>query len=255
MVSTRSATGSAPATPSPATSQTLTPSTASRRSASSSSSSASWAHTPSNLVLAWLAISLPLVIWDTSYVLLRPHSMPGGSLHKPLFIPYALYGTIDYVYGFPALEAHDGFTAAQAWLNVVETAGYLVYLALVWQYGAEVGGKGRGAPKSKPSADGYMAYLEVLRRPRMVQGSMGVWAALIGFTMSVMTVSKTVLYFLNELCSGFSHIGHNSFATLLPLWIIPNGAWLLLPSYMIYVFGAEILQGLEVASGAGKKRH
>lgn len=34
------------------------------------------------------------------------------------------------------------------------------------------------------------------------------------------------------------------------MWIIPNGAWLIGPSYMMYVFGGEILQGLEMAATA-----
>ncbi|KKY28252.1 hypothetical protein UCDDS831_g00435 [Diplodia seriata] len=114
-----------------------------------------WTHTPSRLTLAWLALSLPLVAWDTGYMLLRPHSMPGGWLHAPLWAPYALYGAVDHVYGFPAWERGDGFGAAQASLNLVETALYL------------------------------------------------------------------------------------------------GGAWLVLPTYMMYVFGSEIVQGLEAAGSAG----
>ncbi len=30
-----------------------------------------------------------------------------------------------------------------------------------------------------------------------------------------------------------------------------SGAWIVFPSYMVYVFGREILQGLGVASGTG----
>lgn len=32
-----------------------------------------------------------------------------------------------------------------------------------------------------------------------------------------------------------------------------SGLWLVFPCYMIYVFGAEILQGLSIAAGEGKK--
>lgn len=32
-----------------------------------------------------------------------------------------------------------------------------------------------------------------------------------------------------------------------------SGAWLVLPSYIIYVTGSEIIQGLTIASGAHKK--
>jgi len=55
------------------------------------------------------------------------------------------------------------------------------------------------------------------------------------------------------ICLGFDNIGHNDAMSLIFLWIIPNGAWLVLPSYMMYVFGQEILQGLETAGEGGKK--
>lgn len=132
-----------------------------------------WAHKPATLTLLWLFISLPLVIWDTSYVLLRPRSMIGGDLHSPIFVPYALYSTVDYVYGFPAYNGKDGFTGAQSSLNIVETLGYLIYMAIVWKAGTSHG----------PS------WLK-----RKIEGRWGASAALLGFTMSVMTVSKTTLY-------------------------------------------------------------
>ena len=53
--------------------------------------------------------------------------------------------------------------------------------------------------------------------------------------------------------SGFQSVGHNSFLTLFFVWIIPNGAWLVFPAYMLYVFGGELLQGLEIAAGASRK--
>jgi hypothetical protein len=58
---------------------------------------------------------------------------------------------------------------------------------------------------------------------------------------------------LNEAFSGFDNIGHNSIATLIPLWIIPNGAWIVFPCYIIYVIGLEIWTALDVA-GAKKSR-
>ncbi|KAI5304900.1 hypothetical protein KEM55_009221, partial [Ascosphaera atra] len=82
----------------------------------------SWVHRPSPIVVLWLALSLPLVIWDIGYCLLRPYSMPGGFLH-PLWKPYALYGEVDYMYGWPEYLAHNGFTAAQSFMNLVETVG------------------------------------------------------------------------------------------------------------------------------------
>lgn len=145
-----------------------------------------WAHTPSNLSILWLAVSLPLVAWDTGYVMLRPHSMPGGSLHWPLWVPYELYGRVDYIYGWKAFNEKNGFTAAQGLLNFVETSMYLYYLYILFAYGRPSTAQGRGAPKT--------AKVGVLGQQRYVDGQMGALAVLVGFSAAIMTVSKTVLY-------------------------------------------------------------
>ncbi|QSZ30564.1 hypothetical protein DSL72_000120 [Monilinia vaccinii-corymbosi] len=198
-----------------------------------------WAHTPSKLAIIWLAISLPLVAWDAGYCMLRPHSMPGGSLHWPIWAPYELYGKVDYIYGWKALEEHNGFTGAQTFLNIVESAMYYYYLYILYAYGRSSSAQGRGAPKNSG----------VVGQQRFVDGKMGALAALVGYSAAVMTVSKTVLYWMNEYFSGFANIGHNSIRDLVFLWIIPNAAWIVVPSYIICVTGSEILQGLTIAAG------
>ena len=100
--------------------------------------------------------------------MLRPHSMPNGSLHAPIFSPYALYGQVDYIYGEKAYREHNGFTAAQGSLNIVESVGYVGYLWVVWKYGEG--------------------------EKRVLGGGWGGVACLVGFALSVMTVSKTLLY-------------------------------------------------------------
>ncbi|SPO00988.1 uncharacterized protein DNG_03737 [Cephalotrichum gorgonifer] len=180
-----------------------------------------WSHKPTGLTLLWLAISLVLVAWDTGYVLLRPHTMEGGFLHEPIWVPYKLYGTIDHVYGWKAWDRGDGFTGAQGAMNLVETTMYLVYLWM-WRQGKDTEGR--------------------------ITGRAGGLALLVGWAAAVMTLSKTVLYWLNEYYSGFDNIGHNDAVTLFFLWIIPNGAWLVLPSYMIYSMGGDILDAFTVAS-------
>lgn len=51
------------------------------------------------------------------------------------------------------------------------------------------------------------------------------WSAapLVGFAAATMTLSKTVLYWLQEYYCGGCATGHNSFEDLLVYWIIPNG--------------------------------
>lgn len=196
-------------------SNTITTTSPTTSALATTTTSSAWMHTPSNLTLAWLALSLPLVIWDTGYVLLRPHSMPGGSLHWPLWQPYALYGTVDHVYGFPAWERGDGFGAAQGTLNAVETAMYLAYLGIVYARGTQRSGvQGKGAPDKEKVGK--------LGGARVLGGRIAAQAVVLAFAASVMTLSKTVLYWLNEAWSGFHNIGHNDLTSLTFLWIIPK---------------------------------
>ncbi|KAJ6102194.1 hypothetical protein N7486_004621 [Penicillium sp. IBT 16267x] len=205
-----------------------------------------WVHTPSVAVTVWLVVSVPLIVWDAAYVLLRPHSMPGGRLHSPLWTPYALYGQIDYMYGWPAFNARNGFTAAQTALNVIETLGYLYYLFIIYHYGATVVGSGRGASTQKKG------FVWLLTGEKVVAGRTGAIALMVAYTASVMTLSKTILYWLNEFFSGFDNIGHNDAFTLIVLWMLPNGLWIVFPSYSIYSLGGEILTSLEQASPRGR---
>lgn len=154
--------------------------------ATTSANSRKWTHTPAAALTIWLIISVPLVIWDTGYVLLRPHSMPGGRLHSPIWTPYALYGKVDYIYGWPAFNAHNGFTAAQTILNIFETIGYIYYLWIVYHYGSTVG---RGGSQKISKGLTWL-----LKGDKVVAGRIGATALLVAYTASVMTLSKTVLY-------------------------------------------------------------
>ncbi|KAI0425927.1 hypothetical protein F5Y09DRAFT_80637 [Xylaria sp. FL1042] len=194
----------------------------------SASPTTTYAHAPSGFTLFWLAISLPLVIWDCGYVLLRPRTMEGGDLHWPIWAPYALYGEVDHVYGWKAFNSGNGFTGAQGFLNVLETVMY-AYYALVY----------------------FQNAVPVVGGTKKVVGRKAAIAVLVAFSAAVMTLSKTILYWLCEYFSGFDNIGHNSLQDLIFLWIIPNGAWLIGPTVMIFELGGELVNNL---AGAGVKR-
>lgn len=98
--------------------------------------------------------------------------MEGGALYWPLYVPYKLYGQIDYVYGWPSLEAKRGFCAAQGFMNMVETGLYLWYAYTMRKTNWRAGGKD------------------------------GAKALLVGFSAAVMTLSKTILY-----CKSLSGLG------------------------------------------------
>jgi hypothetical protein len=147
---------------------------------------AEWTHTVSNVTIAWLAISLPLVIWDTLYILLRPHTMAGGALQWPIWKPYEVYANIDWVYGWPGWNNHDGFGGGQGAMNAIEAVLYGLYGMIVWNHGAWAEG-GSGLQIGQ-GVKGWLSGGVKIR------GATGNQALLIGFAASVMTLSKTMLY-------------------------------------------------------------
>ncbi|EJU05867.1 hypothetical protein DACRYDRAFT_93032 [Dacryopinax primogenitus] len=154
----------------------------------------------------WFLVSTLVVFWDAGYCLLRPRSMEGGDLNW-IWTPYNLYAKVDYIYGVPAFENNEGFTSAQALLNLVENFINLTYL--------------------------YSAH--IAKSPV---------APVIGFTGVVMTFSKTVLYWAQEYYCGYCKIGHNTISDITTLWVIPNGIWLLVPGIIICVLGNDIATSL-----------
>ncbi|KAL4243350.1 hypothetical protein ABKN59_011025 [Abortiporus biennis] len=163
----------------------------------------------------WFAITIPVIFWDASYCFLRPRSMVGGDLHW-IWKPYELYQNIDYVYGLPALEKGDGFTNAQSLLNVIENFMNMGYLYLVHVSGSPL-------------------------------------ATMLGFASVVMTLSKTFLYWAQEYYCGGCAIGHNDFKTLFIYWIIPNGLWLVVPSFIVYRLGKDISNSLNLSARLATK--
>lgn len=188
MVSTRRQTRDLSSTPR-ATTASKSPSP-SREGTNGAKTTNRWVHTPSAAVTLWLIFSVPLVLWDSGYVLLRPHSMPGNKLHSPLWTPYALYGQVDYVYGWPAFNARNGFTAAQTVMNLVESVGYAYYLWVVYRHGASAT-PSSGRARAKKDQKGIAWFL---KDEKVVAGRAGAAALLVAYTASVMTLGKTLIY-------------------------------------------------------------
>ncbi|KAI7866061.1 hypothetical protein BDF14DRAFT_1818162 [Spinellus fusiger] len=158
---------------------------------------------------AWLFISSIVVIWDAGYCLLRPHTFEGGKWNL-FWNPYNLYAKIDYFYGIQAWDANDGFTGAQAFMNLVECYLNLLY---IWK----------------------------LRCNKNANDTTIAQASLIGFSGALLTLSKTVLYWLVEAFSGMAHTGHNSATNFVGLWMIPNGLWIVFPALIVRHLGKDIL--------------
>ncbi|KAI5297259.1 vacuolar transporter chaperone [Ascosphaera pollenicola] len=181
--------------------------------------------------------------------------MPGGFLHF-LWRPYGLYGRVDFMYGWPEYRAGNGFVAAQSTLNLVEVVGYMYYLVTVYNCSdvrrrVEEGRKRAGREEEEREAKRDTCW--VFSSKNSLGGREGVIALLVIFACSVMTVSKTVLYGLVEAFSNFRDVGHNSPARLILLWLIPNGLWVVFPSYAAYYFASEILNALQTVTGVPAK--
>lgn len=65
-------------------------------------------------ITVWLFVSSFVVLYDASYVLLRPATMRGGPLFH-IYSPYDLYIKFDTLYG----NLTDSFVVIQSWLNLV----------------------------------------------------------------------------------------------------------------------------------------
>jgi hypothetical protein len=96
------------------------------------------------------------------------------------------YGEIDYIYGKKAYINKNGFTNAQSSLNVIEV------LLQIW-------------------------FLRIRRDPSKQNK-----ALLVGYTVSVMSLSKTILYWLQEYFSGYQVIEIRLIAGMPKSVIIPS---------------------------------
>lgn len=138
---------------------------------------------PPPIAFPWLALSLPLVVWDTIYIMGRPHTFAGGAIAWPLYVPYELYGRVDPVYSIEAYNSGLGWTGAQGLGNVFETLAYVAYAYIVIAYGHDEG-----------RAEGILGSLGAVGRRRKVHGFWGAVASLVGYTTFMVTVAKSVLY-------------------------------------------------------------
>jgi hypothetical protein len=136
----------------------------------------------------------------------RPPLCPAATI----WAPYAKYTQVDKLYGREGYDAFvagkEGFNVSQSVMNLVEVALQLTFLHLV--------------RKRSPAA------------------------ALVGFAVALMTLSKTVLYFMIEAATGHANTRHNSGLDYALAYLLPNSLWILVPSAIVYTLGGAILKKL-----------
>ncbi|KAF2659450.1 hypothetical protein K491DRAFT_712723 [Lophiostoma macrostomum CBS 122681] len=128
---------------------------------------------------------------------------------------------VDHTYGEQAWLEREGFTAAQGVINMLEVTLYMVYFFIAWRHGK---GGVRGAFGGKWAAR----------------------AVLVEFAAGTITATKTSLYFMREVFSGYKFTGHAQMHPIWTLWGFMNLVYILASSYMMFTFGTDILDGLGI---------
>lgn len=67
-------------------------------------------------ILCWLVISITIVSWDVSFLLMRPNSLPGGELFFIWEVPYLKYISVDHSYA----DMDNAFIKGQALMSIIE---------------------------------------------------------------------------------------------------------------------------------------
>jgi len=79
----------------------------------------------------------------------------------------------------------------------------------------------------------------------------GLVVGTVGFSL---TLGKTILYSLLDVLCNFCNTGHNDLTTLVLLYILPNGLWLLFPFIGIITLGNKIVHLLYDPRGSTKQK-
>ncbi|KLO07547.1 hypothetical protein SCHPADRAFT_644589 [Schizopora paradoxa] len=164
----------------------------------------------------WFVLSAAVMALDCSYLLIRPLSLPGGSLDWLYEPVYGIYSKVDISYGREAFERGDGFPNAQAFLSVIEAILGLYYVYL-----------------------------------QNIVGSTS--APIFAFMVSAMTLSKTVLFFSHEYFCDWCTTGHNDPMTTFSLWFAPGLPWVIFPSLILMTYGKDIALALKTAESQRTK--
>lgn len=80
-------------------------------------------------------------------------------------------------------------------------------------------------------------------------------AMLFAFAVSLMTLAKTVLFFLVDICSEFSNSGHVTNARdYALLYLLPNSVWVFIPGCLVIALGRELLHLLDPPQQTSKQK-
>lgn len=169
--------------------------------ASSSSQPSASSLPPADRLPRWVILWLALAAVVVTWDALFVLNRPASMPGGPLHALWKPYGLYVQVdHRYGNLQ--DPFVVAQSYMNLIEIALGLLALRL-----HQTGRRG---------------------------------AVLLAYSVSLMTLAKTVLYFVMDAVSGFAQTRHNSLAMLVPYYLMTNGVWLILPALVVSKLGRRL---------------
>lgn len=149
---------------------------------------------------AWLLLSAVIVLFDATYVLLRPETLRGGKYFS-IFAPYEMYIKFDTLYGANS----DSFVVIQSWLNIVEAV--LLFIAIF-----------------------------LSTRTCLIKQVCG---GLLSIVTSAFVFWKTVIFLWYDRDFTTPAVGELTGEALL-YYVIPSSLWIIFPLLTIYLVGRRM---------------
>lgn len=94
-----------------------------------------YTHNPATWFVVWCILNILWIYYESAFVALRPHSLPGGKWYTPFFKPFAPWAAIDTRYCEQAWSDKNQVPNAYVGLGTFESLFLLSYLTHVAKAG------------------------------------------------------------------------------------------------------------------------
>jgi len=166
------------------------------------------------LVVLWLGISSVVCTIDALFVLLRPHTLPGGKWNY-LFQPYNIYIEVDTGYK----DLKDSFVMGQSWMNLVEVCLTIITIVMY-----------------------------IIGRTRQSV----LFAFMVSTMTSSKTVLFILIS--SGLVGCHNHVSLDNWKRTVLLFILPNGIWIVLPVLCMVATGKILVHCIENCEAKMKQK-
>ncbi|KAL9972012.1 hypothetical protein ACROYT_G018244 [Oculina patagonica] len=164
-------------------------------------------------VAVWLCITTTTVTIDSLFILLRPHTLPGGKWNY-LFQPYNLYIQVDPIYK----DTNDAFGIGQTLMNLVEV--FINIITVIMHV------------RGKSSLAVLLAFM---------------------VSVMTLAKTVLYMLICTPLCGGQHFVNYPDLKKLILAFILPNSFWILVPFLCVVATGRIMLEYMESGETKAKK--